>query len=168
MNLIRISTIAVVGICSVSVLFAQDGLQARASANSGATKASAKDTTSAAPAGNSEVFQNILIDAGQSIPIDSTLDYSSAATVAVTIYCTVCSTGATSLGNSGLVLQATWLVANAATYVATETKSATTFPYWDAGGGLFTVYGSQFRLNLQNKGSQPIAVQQLTIFRRNQ
>jgi hypothetical protein len=49
-----------------------------------------------------------------------------------------------------------------------ENKAATTFPYWDAGAALFNTYGSQFRLILQNTGTQTVAIQQVTLFRRSQ
>ena len=117
--------------------------------------------------GNSEVFQSVSIAPGKTVSIDSTMDYSSANTVAVTVQCIVCTSTATSLGTSGLVLQARWTVPNAQLYVATENKAATAFPYWDAGGAVFNVYGAQFRLTLQNQGSQTIALQQITLFRRN-
>jgi hypothetical protein len=118
--------------------------------------------------GTSEVFQNLVIAAGKSMALDSSLDYSSAATVAISVLCIICTSGATSLGNSGLVLQAAWTVPDAGSYVTTENKTATAFPYTDAGGAVFNIYGPQFRLVLQNKGAQTIALQQVTIFRRSQ
>ena len=116
--------------------------------------------------GNSEVFEGIFINAGKTVSLDSKLDYSSATTVAIGVECTLCDSTADSLGSSGLVLLARWAVPNAELYVTTENKATTLFPYWDAGGVIFNVYGSQFRLSLQNKGSQPIAIEQITIFRR--
>jgi len=132
---------------------------------SATTKAS---RSGVAATGTSEVFQNIVIAPGKNVSQDSTLDYSSASTVAVAVQCSVCSTASASLGTSGLVLQARWTVPNAGSYVATENMAATGFPYWDAGGAVFNVYGSTFRLILQNQGSQTIAIQQITVFRRSQ
>lgn len=117
---------------------------------------------------SSEVFRNILIAAGKTVSLDSAIDYSASNSVAVTVQCTICDTAATSLGTAGLVLQAWWLVDNADVFAATEMKAATAFPYWDAGSALFNVYGSQFRLQLQNKGKQTISIQQITFFRRSQ
>ena len=117
---------------------------------------------------SSEVFQNIVIPADQNYSISSTMDYSAANTVAVTVECTICTTATTSLASSGLVLQAGWLVPNATAYVVAENKAATAFLYTDAGSALFNVYGTQFRLILQNKGSVSIAIQQVTLFRRGQ
>jgi hypothetical protein len=128
-------------------------------------KLSASDTTDT---GNSEVFRNVVIAAGTTVSLDSTLDYSSASTVAITVQCITCTTASTALGALSLTLQARWLVPNADFYVATENKSATAFLYWDAGGALFNVYGSLFRLSLQNKGSQTISIQQVTLLRRSQ
>jgi hypothetical protein len=72
------------------------------------------------------------------------------------------------MGSLGLVLQARWTVPDAASYVTAENKAATAFPYADSGGVVFNVFGPRFRLALQNKGTQPIALQQVTIFRRSQ
>ena len=116
----------------------------------------------------SEVFGIVIIAGGKSVSIDSTMDYSSANTVAVSVLCVICDTALTSLGNSGLVLQARWAVPDAESYATTENVSATAFPYTDSGGAVFNVYGPQFRLILQNKGKQTIAIQQVTMFRRSQ
>jgi hypothetical protein len=120
-----------------------------------------------APA-TSEVFGLVIVPAGQTVSLDSTMDYSSANTVAVSVLCIICNSATTSLGNSGLVLQARWLVSDAELYATTENMAATSFPYTDAGGAVFNVYGAQFRLTLQNKGTQTIAIQQITMFRRSQ
>jgi hypothetical protein len=124
--------------------------------------------TAADDAPISEVFENVVIAAGKTVSLYSELDYSSAGTVAVTVSCIICSTAATSLGNSGLVLQARWTVPDAQSFVTAESKSATAFTYSDSGGAIFNVYGPQFRLALQNKGTQTIGLQQVTIFRRRQ
>jgi hypothetical protein len=124
--------------------------------------------TAADDAPISEVFENVVIAGGKTVSLYSELDYSSANTVAVTVSCIICSSAATSLGNSGLVLQARWTVADAQSFVTAESKPATTFTYSDSGGAIFNVYGPQFRLALQNKGTQTIALQQVTVFRRKQ
>lgn len=116
----------------------------------------------------SEVFENVVIAAGKTISLSSALDYSSANTVGVTVLCIICSSAATALGTAGLVLQARWTVPDAQSFVTAESKAATAFTYSDSGGAVFNVYGPQFRLALQNKGTQTIALQQVTIFRRSQ
>jgi hypothetical protein len=116
----------------------------------------------------SEVFENVVIAAGKTVSLPSALDYSSANTVAVTVLCIICSSAATALGTAGLVLQARWTVPDAQSFVTAESKAATAFTYSDSGGAVFNVYGPQFRLALQNKGTQTIALQQVTIFRRSQ
>jgi hypothetical protein len=183
MNIIKIATAALLALCSLHLSAAQDREGPGDSAPSFspvATERSAEayavalpprpaaTAAAAAATGNSEVFQNIVIAAGRNATINSTLDYSSANTVAVTVLCAICTTAATSLGTSGLVLQASWLVPNASSYAVAENKAATTFPYWDAGAALFNTYGSQFRLILQNTGTQTVAIQQVTLFRRSQ
>jgi hypothetical protein len=115
----------------------------------------------------SEVLRDVVIGAGKTITFDSSMDYSSATAVAVTVLCAACSTNDTSLATLGLVLQARWMVPNAESFVATEFRAATAFPYWDAGGVMFSVFGSQFRLSMQNKGTQAITLKQVTLFIRN-
>jgi len=128
-------------------------------------KAADASTTAIA---NSEVFENITIAPGKTFLVPSAMDYSSSSTVAITVECTVCTTAAKSLGSSGLVLLAGWLVPNGLGYVVAESKAATSFPFFDAGGVIFNVYGGQFQLLLQNKGTVSIVIQQLTLFQRNQ
>ena len=123
--------------------------------------------TSAGDTANYEVFEDIVIAAGKTVYMDSTLDYASTNSVAVTVLCIICSSAATSLANSGLVLQARWSNPEAS-YVTAESKAGTSFTYLDSGGAIFNVYGPQFRFALQNKGTQTIAIQQVTIFRRSQ
>jgi hypothetical protein len=130
--------------------------------------ASGVKASAGTPTDNSEVFLNILIPAGKAVTLDSDLDFTDAAAVAVTVPCAICSSASTSLGSAGLTLQARWMVREAIGYAATENKSAAAFSYWDSGGAIFSVYGSQFRLVLQNKGDSPISLQQVTLFRRNQ
>jgi hypothetical protein len=116
----------------------------------------------------SEVFENVVIAAGKTVSLSSALDFSPSNTVAVTVLCIICSSAATALGTAGLVLQARWTVPDAQSFVTAESKAATAFTYSDSGGAVFNVYGPQFRLALQNKGTQTIALQQVTIFRRSQ
>lgn len=181
MRIRAIAVAAVFAACLVSVSFAEARSEPQSTsvlAGAATEKSIAKNdgpppvirraADGPAPAaGNSEVFESIFIDAGKTVSLDSKLDYSSAATVAVGIECIICDSMASSLGASGLVLLARWTVPNSELFVTPEKKTATLFPYWDSGGVIFNVYGSRFRLSLQNKGAQPIAIEQITILRRN-
>ena len=104
------------------------------------------------------MFLNVLIPAGKTVTLDSGLDFTNATGVAVTVMCTTCTNAATSLSSAGLTLQARWMVADAEAFVAIEHKAAAAFAYWDAGGAIFSAYGSKFRLALQNKGSASISL----------
>jgi hypothetical protein len=182
MNMIKIATVTLLASCFVCLSLAEDrpGSGSTIEGQSIVREKSAETYDRAAPrivkAADSpvattvvsEVFSDVIIAAGKSVNIDSTMDYSSANTVAVAVLCIICGTATTSLGSSGLVLQARWTVPDADSYVTPENKAATAFLYSDAGGAVFNVYGPQFRLTLQNKGTQSIAIQQVTIFRRSQ
>jgi hypothetical protein len=169
MNTVKISTAVLLASFSLRPSVAQDRPATERSAESYSVAVAARPSANTvAAAANSEVFQNIVIAAGKSVSINSTLDYTAANTVAVTVQCTICTTLATSLTGSGLMLQASWSVPNAGSFAVAENKSASTFPYWDAGAALFNTYGSQFRLILQNTGSGTIAIQQVTLFSHGQ
>lgn len=181
MNIKMIGIAALLAPCFVCLSFAQvqpdpqstvkrQSIAAEKSAAMQAIVASATPKSSVIAAfatGNSEVFRNIYIGMGKSVSLDSKLDYSSAGTVAIGLQCIICDTSATSLGTSGLVLQAQWAVPDAGLFVTTENSGSNTFVYWDSGGVIFSVYGSQFRLTLQNKGKQPIAIEQITLLSRS-
>src|ERR1039457_2692428 len=143
MNITKIGTATLLTSCFVCLSFAEDRPGPRstterpsiATEKSGGTydlavTATAKPSRSAAAAaaatGVSEVFQNVVVASGNSVSLDSTMDYSAVNTVAVTVQCNVCTSAATSLGTSGLVLQARWIVPNDDLYVAAEIKAATT------------------------------------------
>lgn len=111
---------------------------------------------------SSEVYLDVAIPVGQNVVIQSGLDFSSASTVAVSVRCTACTTTTTSMNALGLVLEARWQPLNATTDIATQ--NASTFAYTDAGGVIFNVYAEQFNLELQNKGTATITLDQVTIF----
>lgn len=115
---------------------------------------------------NADVFRNVVLAGGKSLLLESSLDFTNASAVAVTIVCTTCTSNATSLASAGLTLQARWVIPNAELVVPTETKNAVSFPFYDAGNASFVVFGSQFRMMLQNRGTQGILIQQITFFRR--
>lgn len=121
------------------------------------------DSTATTPL-NSEVYLDVVIPAGKNVLIQSSLDYSSSSTVAVAVLCNACVSQTNSLGKMGLVLEARWLPLNASVDIATENASA--FAYLDAGGAVFNVFAEQFDLEIQNKGTTAITLDQVTIFRR--
>jgi hypothetical protein len=176
-----ISTIVLLTQCSISRLLAQvapdpQSMIDRQSAGVGYSAAPHVSAAEVAPRStgigdiasrNSEVFRSVYLGLGGSVALNSKLDYSFAGSVAIGLQCIICDTSATSLGASGLVLQAQWTVPDAGLYATTESKAATTFLYWDSGGAIFNVYGSKFRLVLQNKGKQPIAIEQITFLARS-
>jgi hypothetical protein len=121
----------------------------------------AADSTPA-PAGAAEIFLDVVIGPGKNVVIQSSQDYSSSSTVAVAVLCTACTTAATSMATLGLVLEARWQGANATTDIATA--NAGSYVYIDAGGAIFNVYAELFNLELQNKGTSTITLDQVTIF----
>jgi hypothetical protein len=182
MNITRVLTATLLTSCFVCLAAAEDrpGLRSAKETQNVVTEKSAESydrpVTPIARASRkavdapaiSEVFGMVIVPAGKTVSLDSAMDYSSVNTVAVSVLCIICSSALTSLGNSGLVLQARWTVPDAESYATTENMPATAFPYTDSGGAVFNVYGTQFRLTLQNKGTQTIAIQQITMFRRSQ
>jgi hypothetical protein len=116
----------------------------------------------------SDVFRNLVIPGGKAVALPSSLDFTTASAAAVTLVCTTCTSNATSLASASLVLQARWIIPNAEYAIPTETKSSNSFAFYEAGNASFAVFGPQFTLILQNKGSQGILIQQITFFRRGQ
>ena len=115
-------------------------------------------------AGNYEVFKNVVVAAGKSVPLDSKLDYTPATGVSISVYCDTCGSEATSL--SGLLMHAYWSVSEAPYYTAIDAALGSAFPYWDAGGIVFAVYGTQFRIMLQNTGDKDLKISQVVVWRR--
>jgi hypothetical protein len=123
---------------------------------------SADTTTTLTAAGTSEVYPDVVIPPGKNVIIQSTQNYSSSSTVAVAVLCTACTTATTSMATLGLVLEARWQSLTSTTDIATANTS--TFTYLDAGGAVFSVYAELFNLELQNKGTSTITLDQVTIF----
>jgi hypothetical protein len=109
---------------------------------------------------NSEVFRNITIQPGQSVTVDSTLDYTATDRVSVTFR------AASNVDLSVLEIDAYWAVPNADSYSVAEYDSGTNFPYLNVGGTIFNVYGNQFRMLLSNTGKTAITLQQVTVYMR--
>ncbi len=175
MNTAAIVTFCLVGPC----LVAEDHLPAIERTQIAATESSSssnpyfvksnpkpRSDSGSAATSNSEVFENVVIPVGKNVILQSAMDYSGASTVAVAVLCFACTTKATSLSSKGLTLEARWQAANAGADIATQGASG--FAYFDAGGFIFNVYAEQFNLELLNKGTSAIVLDQVTIFRRAQ
>lgn len=141
------------------------GMWAQAQGSSGAEERSAKILPArAAEEATSEVFRNVIVPADKSVSFDSKIDFSAASQVFVTLRCTTCNAASNSMAS--IVVQAFWSVPDAEHYAVVETRTGSTFPYWDSGGAAFQVFGPLFRLTLQNRSNQNVIIQQVTVFRR--
>jgi hypothetical protein len=109
------------------------------------------------PNGSFEAFINVAIGPGQSIEIDSGLDYTYAGTVRISVR-----SAAMDLGS--LQFQAYWSVPDVDYYNATDFVDGSSFIYPNAGGMQFLVYGSQFRLVVTNSGSSTVSLTQVLLF----
>jgi hypothetical protein len=109
------------------------------------------------PNGSFEAFVNVAVGPGQAIEIDSSLDYTYADTVRISVR-----SADADLGN--LQFQAYWSVPDVDYYNATDFIDGSTFVYPNAGGMQFLVYGSQFRLVITNSGSSTINMTQVLLF----
>ncbi len=123
-----------------------------------------RKTETSTSSGNAEVFKDVTIEAGKNVILDSTLDYSAAGSVAIALRCASCDSADNSMNT--LLIQAFWSVPEADYYSATDYMSGSGFPYFDAGGLVFSTYGSQFRLVIQNSGEESVTVHQIILFRR--
>jgi len=109
------------------------------------------------PNGSSEVFTDLTIGPGQSINIDSGLDYANTDIVRVSIR-------SANADLNNLQLESYWSVPTADLYNATEAMDGSTFVFGNVGGAQFCVYGNQFRLVLTNTGSSTINLMQVMLF----
>jgi hypothetical protein len=130
--------------------------------NARAHPSSSSGSAPVASSSNWELYQNVVINAGSSVSIDSGLSFATYEHVAVSVRCTAATTSATSM--SGIVLQPLWSVPGAELFSIAEFALGSKFAYWDAGGAVFQVYGPQFRLTIENTGSSAITLDQVVIF----
>jgi hypothetical protein len=127
-----------------------------------ARPATATGTDAAASSSNWELYQNVVVKSGASINIDSNLSFAAFENVAVSLRCTAATSAATSM--STVTLQALWSVPGAELFSIAEFAPGSKFAYWDAGGTVFHVYGTQFRLSIQNTGNNDITLDQVVIY----
>jgi len=152
--------ISAIAMCLAIPLFAQ-GDRPEVIAVPKSARPAAGSPKAALSTANSEVYKNITIAPGQSTNIDSNIDYSAADRVAITYV------GASGTDFSGLEVQALWSVASADYWGIAETDNGGNFPYTNAGGSIFQVFGNQFRLVLVNSGKTTITITQLLVYARS-
>lgn len=104
-----------------------------------------------------DYFTSVTIPAGQTVNLDSTLDYSSSDTVRVTLR-----SATTDLAN--LLGTAYFTVPNATEFVTQEVFVGTDFFYSNSRGVTFQVAGPQFRLALRNTGSTTMTLTSVLIY----
>jgi hypothetical protein len=129
--------------------------------NKSAKKARAADST--VPASPWEVFKNFAVEPGKTYSLDSTLDFTSANAVAVTLR----TSNNSAADLSTLTLYGYWSVPDADHYNPAENRLGADFLYANAGGAIFQVHGSQFRLVLRNDSDHVLVIQELIIFSRS-
>ncbi len=104
-----------------------------------------------------DYFTTVTIPAGQSVSLDSTIDYSSSDTLRVTVR-----SAASDLFN--LIGTAYFTVPNANEFVTQEVMLGTDFFYANSGGATFQVCGPQFRLTLRNTGTTTMTLTSVLIY----
>jgi hypothetical protein len=107
-----------------------------------------------------EYWNNVTIQPGGSVNLDSGLDYSSSDSAKVTVL----SVNGASLGD--LVLSAFWTVPTLKFFNAADVFTGDGSYYSDARAFTFPIYGSQFRLRLTNHGTSSVTLAQVLIFTR--
>jgi hypothetical protein len=107
-----------------------------------------------------EYWNNVTIPPGGSVNLDSSLDYSSSDSAKVTVL----SVNGTSLRD--LVASAFWAVPAIQFFNAADVFTGDGSYYSDARAFTFSIYGSQFRLRLMNRGTSPVTLAQVLIFTR--
>ncbi len=117
------------------------------------------DAATPAPATSAkyEYYTNVTIPAGQSINLDSALDYSSSDTIAVTVR-------SAKADIANLVGTGYFTVPTATEYFTQEAFSGQNFNYSNTGGASFTVCGPQFRLTLQNQSTATITLSSVLVY----
>ena len=104
-----------------------------------------------------EYYTNVTIPAGQSVNLDSMLDYSSSDTVAVTVR-------STKSDIASLLGTAFFTVPNATEYFTQDAFLGNNFFFNNTGGYVFQVCGPQFRLTLQNSGTSTMTLSSVLVY----
>jgi hypothetical protein len=111
--------------------------------------------------GDWAVWRDITITPGQSVHLDSDMDFSASDTARVSIR-----SHYSDLPN--LEMNAYWTVPQALYWNVADVVRGGTFAYTNVGGAVFNTYGSQLRLRLTNTGSATMYLSQVVIFTRVQ
>jgi len=135
----------------------QDRVMERKPVKASTTPGSSTSSNAPLSSASYESFSNVAIPAGQSVNLDSTLDYSSSDTVRVTIR-------SSNPDLLHLIGTAYFTVPNATEFVTQEVMLGTDFNYSNSGGTTFQVCGSQFRLALQNTGTSTMTLSTIVIY----
>ena len=124
-----------------------------------ASRATTSAATGSGPATSAkyEYSTNVIIPAGQTVNLDSALDYSSSDTIRVTVR---------SMNTDLLALLGTayFTVPNATEFVTQEAFLGSDFFYSNSGGATFQVCGPQFRLALRNTGTTTMTLSSVLIY----
>ena len=157
-------TQAIVFLACCSLAFAQSGKPVKLADTSVAVKpAAASSTTPTTPLTSAkwDYFTSVTIPAGQTVNLESTIDFSSSDIVRVTVR-----SAGTDLLN--LLGTAYFTVPNATEFVTQEVMLGSDFFYSNSGGAGFQVCGPQFRLALRNLGSTTLTLTSVLIYTRVQ
>jgi hypothetical protein len=104
-----------------------------------------------------DVWRNVTIAPGESVNLDSDINFSSADAARVSMRS----------HNDDLPdirMNAYWAVPQAEFFNVAEVVTGATFPYSNTGGASFRAYGNRFRLRLTNTGSSTIYLIQVVVF----
>ena len=104
-----------------------------------------------------EYYTNVVIPAGQTVNLDSSLDYSSSDTIRVTVR-------STNTDLLALLGTSYFAVPNATEFVTQEAFLGSDFFYSNSGGATFQVCGPQFRLTLGNTGTTTMTLSSVLIY----
>lgn len=104
-----------------------------------------------------EYYSNVVIPAGQTVNLDSSLDYSSSDTIRVTVR-------STNTDLPALLGTSYFTVPNANEYLTQEAFLGSDFFYSNSGGATFQVCGPQFRLALRNTGTATMTLSSVLIY----
>jgi len=104
-----------------------------------------------------EYYTNVTIPSGQSVNLDSTIDYSSSGTISSTLR-------SAKSDIASLLGTAFFTVPNALEYVTQEAFLGSNFFSNNSGGATVQVCGPQFRLTLQNLGSNSMTPSSVLVY----